>query len=293
MDVSNQPIQTAGINDVYEYNEVHLSSLQRDGGDNDHPFWNIQPELHSVLGAKVLSAQIPYSFYTIVDSGPARNNLLDIRTAEDTVHSVTLPAGVYTAEQLRDALESPDNNTGAAPALAVSWTVSTGKYTFGNALAGDVTLLLENNPIAYILGLEPKDLPLPADGTVVAPSVANVSGPNCLYIVSNAISGRISRNVRCNGNTTVNPAVVAKVPLTVNFGEVVDYTDPNPAPCFDMSMDTLTRLDFALINADTLQPVDLNGAPWSLTLQVLAQRDTAVTRARDDSRQVGRKRLRS
>lgn len=295
---SDQPVQTAGINDVYEYNEVHLSSFQRDSGDNDHPQWNLQPELHSVLGVKVLSAQIPYSFYTIVDSGSARNNVLNITQDAGLPAVITLPPGSYSANQLADALQDVANNAFHVPVLGVTWDIRNGKYTITNKLTSGGTryLGLANNPLADVLGFPRSDIPFPTTSPyqLVAPYVANVAGPNSLYLVSRTLGGRLSRNVRCNGGSTANPPVVAKIPLNVNYGEVVNYTDPNPAPCFDTSMALFSTMDFELINADTLLPVELNGLSWSVSLQVLTQRDTSVTRSMGDQHTgSARKRLRS
>lgn len=295
---SNHPIQTPGINDVYEYNEVHLSSVQRDAGTTDHPEWNIQPELHNVLGVKIVSAQIPFTFYTIVDSGPGKNNTLRVTRTDGISHLITIAPGVYDVWQLADALSKPEHASSGINVVHFEWLPQRGRYRVdflaSSLLDKDARLNLVDNPLADLIGFPRADVYLNfSDANQrIAPSVANVAGPNALYIVSNALSGRISRNVRCNGSSTPNPPVVAKVPVNCNFGQVIVYTDPNPAPCFDMSMGLISRLDFQIIHADTLTPLQLNGVPWSITVQVLTQRDTSVTRARDDG-DVGRKRLRT
>lgn len=291
MDPFNSSIQTASVNDVYEYNEIHLSSYQRDAGTNDHPEWNIRPDLHSVLGVKILSAEIPFTFYTVVDSGPGKNNTLRATRTDGTVFDLALAPGVYDVTQLANAIGSSGN-------FAVDWIPYRGKYSFSflSGIAGhpNCVLNLKDNLLADLIGFPRTDFLLDSTNAEarVSPNVVNVSGPNAVYLISGAIGGRISSSIRCNGSSTPNPPVVAKIPINCNFGQVVSYTDPNPAPSFDMSMGNITHLDFALIHADNLTPLQLNGVPWSVTLQVLTQRDTAMARARDDG-SGSRKRLRT
>lgn len=60
-------LQTAGVNDIWHYNELHLDSSARDGGTNDEPTFVLPDPLHDVMGVKVLSAHIPFSYYLVHD----------------------------------------------------------------------------------------------------------------------------------------------------------------------------------------------------------------------------------
>lgn len=288
---AGEPVQTPGVNDVYEYNEVHLASSQRDAGDNDHPVWNLHPDLHNVLGVKVLAAQIPHSYFTVVDSGPARNNFLRYEAGGLQYPPLEIAPGQYDANGLADAIR-----TASGGKVSFTFASTLGTYGFMYVPANTPGVLhFEEGHLCDILGWPRQAVPFaatPANTYALrAPGVAQLSGPNCLYLVSNAISGRISRNVRCNGNSTPNPPLVASIPVDVNFGQVICYRDPNPAPCFDMGMDQLTTLDLQLLDCYTLLPVQLNGAPWTVVLQVLTQRDTSVARTQQNDR-TGNKRIR-
>lgn len=289
---SGNPVQTAGVNDVYEYNEVHVASRHRDAGSNDHPRWDVRPELHNVMGCKVLSAQIPFSYRPVVDSGPGRNNrfAVEVDGAIYTPYVTQIPAGAYTPQQLADAV-----NAASAAAWTATWHADTQRmelYLKVYSASAQPRVRWDLEPqAAALFGFAPELLTMSGTNkSIFATAAPQLAGPNSLYLASDALGGRVSRNVRFNGSSSPNPPVIANVPVDVNVGEVICYRDPNPAPCFDVSMDMISRLDFYLLDGNTLQEVDMQGAPWNVTLQVLTQRDTSVTRFQ--AQEVGRKRLR-
>lgn len=265
----NEIIQTPGVNDVYEYNEIHLDSTQRDAGTNDHPFFDLHIPLSAVLGLKLLSAQIPWTVYNVVADGPTQNNVY--RTSGTTRF---VPPGFYDAPQLLAALKSNEPGCWA-------FDTTSGKFAFTNPSSTDAVDLdfQDQRNLARQLGYEPgKVYTVPASQSLQAPYVANVASPNAVYLVSDSVGGRISRNIRVNGATSKANTAIAKIPVTVNNGETLFYTDPTPSNCFDMSMDNLTGMDFYLVDPYTSTPLSLNGSPWSVTFQVLTQRDTSVSR---------------
>jgi hypothetical protein len=55
-------VQTQGVNDLWEYHELHLDSAARDGGSNCTPSFTLPSPLHRVVGYRVLSVVVPYRY---------------------------------------------------------------------------------------------------------------------------------------------------------------------------------------------------------------------------------------
>lgn len=270
-------LQTQGINDVYEYNEIHLDSRQADNrGEPDgqtHPRFAITPPIPFAIGVKVLSAQIPFSWDIVTPT----NNSFSV----DGV-SYSLPTGTYTLTSLLDTF----NNLVAAssPTVVLGYNERTGALTIQDTALTSASIpgTLEIPPTGPVnmFGLsEPSVIAITKDATDL-PGQVNVTGSNYALLTSAALAGRLSKNIRINGETTPHPVVLAKIPVTVNPGTVVLYNDSSPGYCFDMSMETLQNIDLMLLNGDDFTPLNIK-SPWAVSLMVLSQRETSVPRIRD------------
>lgn len=277
-------IQTAGVNDVYNYIEIHLDTQFADNKPDVtlstarpippiHPEWTLSPPVSDVLGVKLLTAQIPYT----ADVVNSTNN-----TFSTDVGQYDIPVGNYNVTELLAALNALTIDPGQANAPYLEWSYvsRTGSLAARSLDGTDHSLVLgEASPVG-LFGLGgPETLTITPDGTSI-PGILNVSGPNYFLLTSRAIASRIHANVRVNGTHSPNPLILAKIPNTVNPGGVLLYTDPSPGYAFDMNLDQLTTIDLQLLRGDTLQPVEFK-APWSVTLAVLTQRDTTIARNRD------------
>lgn len=274
-----ETIQTPGVNDVFEYNEIHLSSDFADNRGtlhaNSNPVWALCPEISNVLGIKLVSAQIPFAWPVLVASGPGQNNLFTIGS---TTYAV--PEGNYGACELVDLLN------GLTVGVA-EWTYDVRNGVLGcktdpdspTHLTGDTLTVGAKGP-AHVFGLDARSSPF-ALGPAFRffPLPLNVTGPNYLLLTSRALAGRMSRSMRINGETTPSPSILAKIPNTVNPGGVIFYNDFTPGYCFDMGLDQLQNIDLMLLDGHSQLPVAIKGV-WSVTLMVLSERDTAVPRNR-------------
>lgn len=284
-----QPIQTSGVNDIFEYVEVHLTSALRDKGTNDQPLFTLRPALHSVLGFKVISAQLPSTAFNI----NAGNNTVTVRRTGTTTPPVTLTfsPGLYTPTPFTTTWTQSFGPTTLANEpnyVAPSLTYSTlvGRFILTNNSSFPLTFTFDPNVAAFLgapatLDVAPGALTLP-----LAPLIA----PTSFHLVSAALSMRVSEHVRVNGSTTPNPSALATIPNTANPYEIINYTDPTSGYFFDVGNHTLDTVDLALISSSTLAPVQLNGYPWSVTLAFLVQRDTSLARQFDFKH--GHKRMR-
>lgn len=296
--MSDNPVQTSGVNDVFAYNELHLDSVERDGGSNDQPFFVLQPAFSEVMAVKLVGARIPFTYHVFNDGNNAFQLVPDVGGAPDTVHTVRVPVGNYSVATLVPALQAALSAVSPADAYTVSYDAAAGRLVVvadsGKPFAlrfgtGDADRGISNPRIW--LGFAGGDNLSDGDGRLAAPSVANLTGPNYLYLVSSALGGRVSRNLRVNGGAALEPLVLAAIPVTVNPWGVVIYQDPTTEYAFDFSMGQVQKVDLALVFGHTGQTVNMNGSPWSVTFQVLTQRDTSVARnVKTDL--VGNKRLR-
>jgi hypothetical protein len=298
MSFGQAPLQTAGVNDVYEYNEIHLDSVARDAGTNDEPVFVINPPFDNVLGIKLVSAQIPFTYYVFDDTNGSFQILPGADPAQ--ARTVTLPPGNYTVTSISAPLTAA---LGAATGDTYSFIYSgaTGRFTlrsttgqvFALAFGSDAGDDGVTNPrlwLGFAGGINPSD----ASGNLVAPYTANITGPNYLYVTT-SFGGRISRNIRVNGGSTPEAPAIAKIPVTVNPYGLITYTDPSGSYAFDMSNGQVQNLKVGLMFGHTLQKVRMNGSPWSLVLHVLTQRDTTVSRRVTDKGEganTGQKRIR-
>ncbi len=250
------PVQTAGINDFYEYNEIHLDSNSRDSGTNNQPTWNLPYAFQSVVGIKLHTAQIPFSYY--VFNSVNNTFLLADNIAVNPIPTtavVTITAGNYTSAALIVELQTQLNAASTALAAAlgggavartyvVTFGAATEKFTITSSNAEAFQLTFGSSTghggtsprlyLGYAAGLSAAA----GTGIFIAPNVANLSGPNYLLLVG-SIGSRIAKNVRVNGQTSINPAVVAKIAVNSNPFGLIDYVDPSETYDFDFSDGTL------------------------------------------------------
>lgn len=273
-------LQTQGVNDVFEYNEIHLDSQQADNRleGPEHPRFAITPPISAVIGIKLLSAQIPFSWDIVT---PDNNKFIIDGT------TYTLPPGNYTLTQLLDTLNDiAAVNSLDTPAPAV-WgfdprTGTLNLHNGGTSLIPSTTMVIGKDGPYSIFGMNAPDT-IKYGGSLLPyhfPGQVNVTGSNYLLLTSSALAGRLAKNIRINGETTAHPLVLAKIPVSVNPGSIILYTDASPGYCFDMGMEQLQHIDLILLSGDDLKPV-VPKSPWSVSLMVLSQRDTSVPRIRD------------
>ena len=117
-------LQTAGVNDVWHYNELHLDSSARDAGSNDEPVFNLPVPIHDVMGLKVLAAQIPFSYHLIHDHNNTCTFYLyqNPGTPQATPFTLTIPPGTYTDPYDLAQVWQDEMNRVAAENVTQHWT---------------------------------------------------------------------------------------------------------------------------------------------------------------------------
>lgn len=254
-----------------EYTEIYLDSL--DGISNgaaastDWPTFRFDTPVKNIAKMKILEAEIPFSFY-VVNSSNNTFTLLEPASA-----TVTIPVGNYTSLTLPTALGSA--LTSASPGgrtYTVTYSSTTLKLTI-TASAGTFTLVV-NTDLQLFLGLDATSAS--SGTTLVAPDVAQITGPNYLYLNSDTLGSLFSTylpSTAPNFPVSKGPQL-ARIPINNNPGDVLYYVDPAPEKWFDtQNLNQLQIFDLYCTLGNTNRRVQFNGQPFSVKLGLLLTPD--------------------
>ncbi|MFA7327752.1 MAG: hypothetical protein WC121_13880 [Candidatus Kapaibacterium sp.] len=289
-----------GLNDSLEYTEFELDSwdcLQSYNSQYTNSNWPkflLGKPLNNVAAIKILEAQIPFSYYVFNTS----NNTFQLQeftsngSVPSAIANVVIPPGNYFMDSFPDVLAlaledaSPNNFL-----YAVTYSAVTQKLTIisgNNALSNYFTLTFGSNYLdkgvtnpRIMLGFNAAvNNSHPGNGSldsqnITAPMVAQITGPNYIYINSRTLGPLMKTFLP--GNGIVNPTGagadgphMAKLPMTVNPNTVFNWIDPNPLMWFDVGNTTFSgAFDFYITLGTNETPLDFNGNAFSLKLGVL------------------------
>lgn len=97
--------------------------------------------------------------------------------------------------------------------------------------------------------------------TYIAQSLPRLIRTNCFYLSTN-----ITDNINTTGNPYKQPNILAKVPVTSNFGSLISFTEEQP-DFFRISDNSIDFINFSILD-DDLEECDLNNAPVTITLEI-------------------------
>jgi hypothetical protein len=226
---------------------------------------------------QVLNAQIPYSFYIINYT----NNIFKILRTGQTLQTLTVPVGNYTANSLIAVLESLVNDS----QFNITISSTNGQLTFTH---NTLVFTIYNNfqySIGSVLGFSSNTTNTSTNvsgiQTLVAGFPLNLLGIKTLQIRSaNLIMNNIS-SVQ-GGATTL----LASVPVScVPFG-MIDYNDRGNL--ITIHNDFLDDLDIEIVDGESGEYINFNGQDWAITLAFHLTRKYEVVPTLFSSRQSGR-----
>lgn len=293
-----------GISDTLEYIEYALDSADANTTPDSSfsslnwPLFILSSPLFNIAALKVLEAEIPFTYYIFNSS----NNTFWINEYTGAVTpgtwvQITIPVGNYTADNLATELvalldaASLVGNTYTVTYSGPSSTPSTGKYTitasggvasnpfvlrFGTT-TGDTGL---TNPRLW-LGFNAGDTLSGYSGlhsSLTAPNIAQVTGPNYLYLNCRILGSGVKvllPAVTDSLGGAVAGSRIARIPVDVQPGGTIYYTDPAPTMWFDLeNLNNLAQIDFyfTMGNLAVPLPLDFNGSNFSLKLGILVNR---------------------
>ena len=233
--------------------------------------------LNDVLEVSVHSIEIPRS-YNIIRTGV--NNRFILRytpsIAPDPEPNILVPDGNYPAEALASYITSvlAANGNAFVAATTVLYNEFTNKF-----------IISSNNGAQSISTDDPfsADSVFPIMGFTSVPGfspaltsdqIINLSGPDSLLIRSNELtkssySGMTIENAGIAPKLNNNSNIFWKVPVTVNSRFTINNSpkDSNVQYQFNTHK-RLLNIDIDLLYPDTLESVNLNNLPWSMTLKI-------------------------
>lgn len=264
-----------------EYTELYLDSRQSiaavgNYANTDNALFYFDFPIQNILYAKVIEAEIPVSYYTI-------NSTNNTFTLTDTSSAtITLTPGNYNSSTLATTLAasltagSPGGRTYTVTFNSTTQkftiVVNTGTFslTFGSSTDKGLT-----NP-RFFLGMN-GGTNSSSGVTLVAPNTANITGDNYLYICSDILGGLIGTvlpNLSQTGGQ--KGPQIAKIPVNVNPGEVVYYSDPVPEKWFEIpNLNQIRQLDLYLTLGTNPKKLQLNGQSFSIKLALLLGKSAA------------------
>jgi len=202
-------------------------------------------EYRNITSARLLSAEIPYSFHNI--SASLGNNTLSLSSGD-----ITIDPAIYTAQSLV-------NQINAATPLSATFDAATGRCTL--TASTDTTLLA--TLLAKVLGFDVETL-LPGGQAITGTLCVNVHTVPYLLLSITHLNQTMSTIA---DTTSGNPEVFAKVWLSSRQAYEYVYYDKKFSETTLSPPTTLNALDVQWLTPD-LKPVDFNGLPTSFTLEV-------------------------
>jgi hypothetical protein len=264
----------------YEYVEVYLDSLDSVQTDpaflkTDWPTFYLNRAVQNVAKMKVLSAEIPFSYYVI----NATNNTFFLTESSSAL--VTLPVGNYTSSTLSSTLGTALTTASlglGSRTYTVTYNNTTQKLSITSTGAFSLTFGSSNdsgqtNP-RFILGFNGGVISS-VGNAITAPNAVQITGPNYVYLNSTQL-GSITQTFlplnSINLQSGQKGPQIARIPIQCNPGDVSYYTDPAPEKWFDLeNLRQIQNLDlyFTLGNQSVERALRFNGQNFSVKLGLL------------------------
>ena len=281
-----------GLNNSLEYFEFALDSADTENSGNgvslntDWPvFWLGRP-LDNVAAIKILEVQIPFSYYVYNST----NNILYLSESNGAQgpFTITIPVGNYDKNTMSSELSSLLTAASATGTNTYTYTVTyisaTQQFQIVNGGGTQFTITIgtagdsANTNVRGELGLYGGDNVSSSGGTLIAPYAAMITGPNYIYVNSTLLGSNVQMYLPSGavnlGNGTLGPQI-AKVPVNVQPGGIIYWSDPDPQKWFDCeNLNNIPRLDFylSLGNTSSQLPLQLNGQSFSIKLGLLVNK---------------------
>lgn len=247
--------------------------------------------LENIAAIKIIEAQIPFSWYVL----DGRNNAFILTESGESAVGVLLTSGSYTITELLTEIADKLTAASTTAVPTITYTASfnsiTQKITIQNNVASTIPFSLSFEPAAdpgtttprLIMGFpggptQSQTFDVTNGDQMLAPSVAQVTGPNYLYVNSLKLGTMTNMYLPQGavGGGNAGPQI-AKIPIDVQPGGVIYWQDPDTFNYFDMdNLTALTEMDIYLTVGNKINqiPLDLNGASFSLKLAILQKEVT-------------------
>lgn len=256
------------------YAMLHLNSADFVYGDINRPTFIFEHEIDNFDSLRVTRAMIPFTYY-VFSSGYTS------MTIQGT--AVSWPEGNYTpAEWI--AIVQPQ-----VAGLTITYSDTTGKFTFSSA--SNITLSFSATQFAWELIGANSGSTTPGTTTYTLPNVAQMSGPNYMYLhASNASFFNRSSMVYsiCGKRTqTIANDIMAMIPIDVNrWGNIVYKEDDTLDTQFKWDTISDKQLSFYFTLGNRTTPINFNGSTFQIWING-SQEMFAATNQRNRNTRTG------
>ena len=205
----------------------------------------------------VVNSQIPVAFYA-VDTG--RNTLDFTKTigGVSTDATITITTGNYNINEFLAFLNAQtffsDDSTVA------TYNNETNTVTITLASSSNTLVLKSTSTALQFVGFTVKDH-TSSSGVLTGDRMVNVGGVNAINIASNFST----RNLDSRHSGFSN--IIARVPVDRNFNNIIFY-EPNTKFSSQIIEKEINYIRLTLEDDIALNPINLHGVDWSITLQV-------------------------
>lgn len=242
----------------YTYREFTFHSDDYTFGSIDQPEFVFPQAIDDLSSVNIHTVILPTTYYVFSS---------DFYTS-CTINgqAITWPQGNYTPTSWIATVTPLLTNT------TITYSNITGLLTIVNS-AGNASIVFSPNQLAYeLLGFNRTTLS--GTGTLVAPNVANFSGPNYVYLRSNLATMFNQNEVNFSAsfgtrlttpNTQQSNNILAMIPIDQNTGSVVIYEDQTQR-YFWFSNTSFKRVNFYFTLGNRITPLALNGSSFQVKI---------------------------
>jgi hypothetical protein len=247
------------------YLNSKFATLTQDSDKNSHCWFALQepiliPRGYNNVLLSIEDAQIPISFYSI----SANNNTVMIRI-DGVGTTVTIPVGNYDAASLGQLLQSSINNINSEFFVTITYNTNQNTYSFVPTITGSHTVTLAFPNLSYIVwGFSNSSTLYSLNTTLISTTSVDLAGSRFFFVQSPTFG---TYNV--NSKTGTTNQILCKIPITGHFFEIEQYRNiTNFQNKISFRAMNISVIEMSILD-EYLQPINFNGAHWSLTLSLI------------------------
>lgn len=248
----------ADTKDRMVYKELHFSSAT--AFDPQRPNWPLTGSTN-IAKFRIMSVSFPCTFYSVDQN----SNTIVLREKGST-YNANLPIGNYTADMAPQTVQDALNAVSPTKGYIVNYNHPTRNLTIQNSNVQDFSLgtSLAGSTAYLTVGL-------PGYGAYLQATNGSLNTQVCQFsnTVPLLLSSRTLYSTGCSYGGRDDLNVLCQIP-PAESGSVVCYEPQGGS--LDFSGD-ISAIDFTLLKASDLQPIDLNGGILSVSLCVLTDVD--------------------
>ena len=227
-----------------------------------------------IMAIKIISAEIP-NVWDVINTN---NNTL-VYTYNGVATTITIATGTFTGAQIATALQTAISAVTAG--FTVTYDSTLLKFTFTQTVAAlpwTVSFPTINSLYSIVGFLAGSSQGGTGAGTsTISSIVAQVNGPNYLYLNSRTFGPQVNFNLTEDAVGGNGGPQICRIPINAARNAVVLYVNPNAQDFFDCFAESVNQFDLYLtLGPDQTQtPLDMKGVSWSVKFGFLSQRQVA------------------